>query len=249
MQYTFGSGILIARRTDQSGVVTPIQFGALQEGSIEFSQSTKQLYGQFQFPLAVARGTGKVTGKAKVGSLNGKLVNDLFFDGTQTSGHKRVSYNEAWTIPATPGPYVITAAPPSSGVFAQDGGVIFAATGLPLTRVTSGPTTGQYSLNDATGAYTFASADQGLDVYVSYLYTTTAGTTVTVGNKRLGLQPFFEVMFNRTFDGKESTVRMLRCTSSKLSFATKLEDFEIVDFEFEAFADVAGNIATISFNE
>ena len=58
--YTFGSGALFAVRGDVANS-TPVKFGALQEASVEFSASSKELYGQFQFPLAVARGTSTVS--------------------------------------------------------------------------------------------------------------------------------------------------------------------------------------------
>ena len=42
----------------------------------------KQLYGQKQFPEAVARGKCKITGKSKFAAINGKMLNDLFFGQT-----------------------------------------------------------------------------------------------------------------------------------------------------------------------
>jgi len=40
---------------------TPVPFGALQDISLDFSWTMKELYGQYQMPLAVGRGAAKVT--------------------------------------------------------------------------------------------------------------------------------------------------------------------------------------------
>ena len=56
-----------------------------------------------------------------------------------------------------------------NGPFALDGGVTYSATGLALTKVPTGPTTGQYSV-DASGDYTFAAGDNGAALLVSYSY-------------------------------------------------------------------------------
>jgi hypothetical protein len=42
--------------------------------------------------------------------------------------------------------------------------------GVPMTKVSGSPTTGQYSVNPATGVYSFASADAGKQVVISYSY-------------------------------------------------------------------------------
>ena len=53
--------------------MTPVPFGALQDVSMDISSSKKELYGQRQFPLAVARGTGKIDCKAKAASFSAML--------------------------------------------------------------------------------------------------------------------------------------------------------------------------------
>ena len=56
---------------------TPMKFGTLQDVSLDISGDVKQLYGQKQFPEAVARGKCKITGKSKFAAINGKMLNDL----------------------------------------------------------------------------------------------------------------------------------------------------------------------------
>lgn len=58
-QYTFGTGNLY---TTPVGGGAPFRFGALQDVGVDFSADVKQLFGQFQFPLDVARGKTKIEG-------------------------------------------------------------------------------------------------------------------------------------------------------------------------------------------
>lgn len=98
--YSFGAGTLFGTRSDIANS-TPVKFGAVQDVSIEFNFSVKELYGQFQFPLAVGRGTGKVQGKAKFAQINGLTFNSLFFGLSQSSGQLSTSLTEAQTVPAS----------------------------------------------------------------------------------------------------------------------------------------------------
>ena len=80
MQLSFGSGAVWGERTDVIGSgIGPRQFGVLQDIQIDFDWTDKELYGQLQFPVAVARGQGKITGKAKFAQILGLLYSDIFF--------------------------------------------------------------------------------------------------------------------------------------------------------------------------
>jgi len=68
--YSFGSGVLIGTRTDIANA-TPVNFGLVQGVTIEETATVKELTGQFQRPVAIARGTIKTTGKAKVARISG----------------------------------------------------------------------------------------------------------------------------------------------------------------------------------
>ena len=134
----FGSGVLIA--TPSGANATPVQFGALQDVSLDFSFSSKQLFGQYQFPIAFARGEGKITGKAKFTDIDGPLYNACFFGQTLSPGQKLWSYNEAGAVPAS-SPYSYTAA--NAANFDADLGVVYASSGLALAKVASTPAVGQ----------------------------------------------------------------------------------------------------------
>ena len=204
--FQFGAGTLWG--IDSSG--NPIQFGTLQEASIETSFNTKELYGSTQFPVAVARGTGKVTGKAKFAKINGEIYNSLFFGANMVTGQVLTANGESASIPAS-SPYTVTVT--NSATFADNLGVIFSDTGLPLTKVSSAPTTGQYSVS--AGVYTFAAADTGKGVAISYTYTnSTTGKKIEVTNQLLGTTPFFKIYFTAIYNGKSVNYQLPKCTSA-----------------------------------
>src|SRR6266478_2673194 len=69
-----------ADRTDVTGSgIGPDQFGILQDVQIEWDWQTKELWGQFQFPVDIARGQGKISGKAKFARIFGAIYGNLFF--------------------------------------------------------------------------------------------------------------------------------------------------------------------------
>ncbi len=241
--YSFGSGSLVG--VNSAANSTPVRFGGIQDVSIDFTFNVKELHGQSQFPLAVARGTGKISGKAKMATINGRTFNDLFFGQTLSTGNTLAAFDESGTIPATP--YQITVA--NGATFQTDLGVTDATTGLPLQKVASSPTTGQYSVGTG-GVYTFAAADTTKAVRISYTYTSaSAGKQIAITNQILGTTPLFQAVFSTTYLSKAATFTLNRCTSSKLTFATKLEDFVIPEMDFAAFADDSGAIGNLSFAE
>lgn len=242
--FRFGSGNLYA--LDTSTVTpTPVKFGTLQEVSEEFSLKEVELFGQNKFADAVGQGEGKISCKAKMAQINGALL-AMFFNVSPVTGQLLPVTGEAVSIPATPGPYTITVAH-ATGYY-KDLGVIFAATGTPLTRVATGPATGQYSLVEATGIYTFAAADQGLGVKFDYLYNSTlVGKTLTIVNQEQGQGPSFMAILHGTFQNQSVVQILNKCTSSKLSFPYKASTFAVQEFDFSAQVDDAGNIGTMSY--
>src|ERR1035438_6965901 len=98
--YQFGPGVLYGTNTAANS--TPRRFGGLQDCSTEFSFQVKELYGSYQFPLAIARGQGKIACKAKIASVNGAVLNDLFFGLSMASTpFNAMAVDEAGTIPAS----------------------------------------------------------------------------------------------------------------------------------------------------
>jgi hypothetical protein len=246
MELHFGSGNAYGMVAGAGGLLVPRKFGALQAVSIDFVFNSKELYGQSQFPIMVARGQGKVTGKAQFAALNGGALNDIFFAGTNVAGQTLAVIGEAHPIPTTP--FQVTVA--NAANFVDDLGVTNAITGAPMLRVASAPAAGQYSV--AEGVYTFSTADQsaGVTVLIDYGYTASAtGNTTTLANLLMGVAPTFQFVAPWAFNGKQAYIHLNACVSSQLTLATKLEDYVIPDFSFSAFADNANNIGKISLTE
>ena len=242
-QFSFGSGMLYGVRSDVANS-TPVKFGALQDIQIEFSFQTRELYGQNQFPITIARGQGKITGKAKFAQITGATFNNLFFGQSNTAGAQVAVTGETQTIPSS-GPYTITLA--NSG-FSGDLGVIYASSGAPLTKVASAPAAGQYAV--IANVYTFAAADAGSAILVAYTYAAgSAGNKTALVNLPMGQGPTFQAVFTETFNGKLTTLQLNQCVGSKLTIATKTDNFTIPEFDFSAFGDSNQNIGTLSFSE
>lgn len=249
--FEFGSGVLFGVPVSGNTATnpTPMQFGTLQDVSLDISGDAKQLFGQRQFPEAVARGKIKLSGKAKFARINGKMLNDLFFGQTLAAGMKATNTDFVATAATT-----VTIVPPSSGVFVNDSrgdqGVRYQATGVPLTKVPSAPAVGQYAVNTATGAYTFNAGDVGTIVLISYMYTLSAtGTTLAITNQLMGFAPTFQALLSTTYNAQQMNVLLYAALAAKLTIATKQEDFIIPEFDFECFANAGGQVLDLYSNE
>ncbi len=162
------------------------------------------------------------------------------------AGMITTALDESQAIPATP--FTVTVA--NASHFKQDWGVRYAATGLPLTRVAAAPVTGQYSVNTGTGVYTFSTGDSLATVLISYTWiNVSAGTQLNIANQLMGFAPTIQVLLENVYNGNQFSVLLYSVMASKLSFATKQEDFIIPEFDFEAFANAAGQVIDIYSNE
>ena len=245
MQQHFGNGTLFAAATqDAFGATianpTPIKFGVLQDVSIEFDRDIKELYGQLAFPVAIAGGKMKIAIKAKFAQMLGRVFNDIFLGQGMTAGVQTAAVEDltGTAIPTTP--FQITVTVPNSGTWLRDLGVLNSA-GVPLQRVASGPTTGQYSISGVI--YTFAAADVAQVVYINYAYTFTlaAAKSVTFANIAMGTVPVFGIDLPCRYNGKTAFFRLSNCVAKKLSFDPKQDDFAMNDMDIVAFADPVTN--------
>lgn len=257
MQLGFGAGALFAERTDTTGSgIGPIQFGIVQSVTVDWDFTTKPLYGNQIFPAAIARAQGRITGRAMFARINGVLWSDLMFGTSLATGKVAVALNEAATVPASP-TYTVTVA--NAATFANDLGVADAATGRLYTRVTSPAAAYEYSVDEATGIYTFAAAAASATIRLNYEYDVAgSGKKITLTNQFMGTTPTFRATFNQPISpgapggGGQSlptTLVLNACTASKLSMPTRVDDWQIQEFDFEAFADVSGAIGSISTDE
>ena len=170
----------------------------MQEVTIEETANIKELTGQYQRPVAVARGTIKTTGKAKVARISGLAFANLFYGLAPVAGQLATSFAEAGVVPASVRPM---SASSNASTLVHDDGVPYAATGLPLTQVAATPAAGQYGV--AGGIYSFNPVGGGKAVLVSYTYTISeTGQKFTVTNQLLGTTPTFQAYFYTTFQGQ-----------------------------------------------
>ena len=245
IQVLFGAGNLTLTRTDVANS-TPTKFGVLQSVEIDFDFTNKDLIGQNQFPVDVARAQGKITGKAKIANIYANGINDAFFGGTLSPGTAGDLYvqNEAHTVAST------TQQVTNHVGFIADQGVFYASSGLQLQQVAAGSeVAGKYSVATATGTYTFAVADEVALVF-NYTYGVTTGASkIVVANQLMGTSPVFSVLLATTYKGNVMNLELPAAISTKLTFPFKNIDYTINDFEFSAYANSAGTVATITMTQ
>ena len=249
----FGAGKLIATPTmDAAGNAvtnpTPVTVAVLQDVSVDFDYETKTLHGSQQFPVAVGRGKGKITWKAKSGDFSGSMLGSLFLGQAPTASRRGAMVDAPHVIPSATA-YTVTVTPPSSGTFVADLGVTDVLTGQPMKRVSTTPAAGQYTVNPTTGLYTFAVDDKGKAILVSYEYaiaSSPTSETFMITNTLMGHTPSFSALFYNQFNGKTLVMKLNQSTLGKLALPFKNDDFTLTDLDAEAFADSAGQIGYIS---
>lgn len=242
-QAVFGPGSLYVTRNDNAGPNTPVNIGYCNEFQFDETAEHKELYGQNQYPLVVARSVFKTSGKMKAAVISGLALNAAFYGLATSTGQLQAVFAESHPVPTTP--FQVTIAPPGGGTFDTDLGVVNSVTGIPLVKVASGPVTGQYSV--AGAVYTMAAADVGNVLLFSYAYTTAgAGMKITVTNQPIGTTPTFQLDYVSTLYGASFYVRMFVCISTKLVRTFKLTDFMMPEIDFAFFPNVSGNVYTMS---
>lgn len=229
---------------------SPMKFGVVQDLSFEYSFTEKELRGQWQMPIAIARGAGKILGKAKLAKIDVAMYNSLFW-GLSIAAVQQQIVKETSNIPASPGPYTIAGVAGATVLCVEDIGVID-VNGNRFIKVASAPATGQYSvaIGATTGiTYTFAAADASKQATITYRYNPASGyDTLVLTNQLMGVAPFFAVNYLGSYDSGSLMLHLNKCTSNKLSLPLKLEDFLIAEFDFMVLDDGTGNIGSISNN-
>lgn len=238
MAYIFGTGLLTL--IPSATVPNPVTVAVLKDVSVDTSYDIKELMGQYQVALAVAKGKLKITAKAKSGTVSGALLNAHLAGSTIAPGSLVGIQGEAGTVAA--GTYQTQVA--NHAAWDTDYGVIDTDTGTYMTRVDTVTTTGQYSV--ASGVYQFDAGDVGKHVKIFYSYTSPSiGTTVTLTNQLMGTgTPFQLVLFN-SYAGNSQGIKFYAAHSAKLSMALKSDDFMEEDIDFEIFADANGNVVSL----
>ncbi len=247
--FEFGAGILTGLRTDIAGVQTPRQFGTMQDVAIEFAGDPKELYGALQFPVDTARGKTKISGKAKMATIQGRFYNDIFFGQTLAKGQLKFTVPPGETF--TPGSGSVTYTVAFSGsVPLVDQGVFYTSgTGEQLDASSTASGAGTYLFTASTGIYTFASADIGNPMLLNYTYTVTSGYNIAIGNPYMGTTTRFTATLKQIFEGNQLVLVLNACVSNRLSYPTRLDDYLIQDLDFTAFANAAGAVGSLNITQ
>ena len=85
---------------------------------------------------------------------------------------------------------------------------------------------------------------------ISYTFVSAAtGTQLNITNQLMGFAPTIQVLLETVYNSNQFSVLLYSVVASKLTFATKQEDFIIPEFDFEAFANAAGQVIDMYSNE
>ena len=246
----FGAGVLFATPLNDAygtaiALPSPIQFGIVQDITIDDSADVKELYGANQYPVDIGRGKAKLAIKCKQAQFSAELFNSIYFGQSLVAGYDAV-YADSIGTNATAA-VAITPTSPFGGTstFVADLGVQ-SGNGVPYTRVTSSPTSGQYSLSGETYSFSPVDVAAGAVVFISYQYANSTnpgtGKLLTVNNLPMGSVPVFSAQFFNSRNGHTVWRKFPRCVATKLSMDFKNDDFSIPDLEMSCFAD-SNNVA------
>lgn len=237
--FQFGIGDMFATPTG-GNLATPSfpqRFGVLQDVNVDIDQKLAELRGQNKFPDDVAPSDMTMKGKGGFAQIEIDIYNALYFADTVTANQtKQMIADEAHTVTVT------TATVSGTVPILVDLGVKVQATGQILIQVPSAPAAGQYSVNLTTGVYTFNAAQTGIVALISYVPAlVAAGRTLVVNNHIQGYGPIFDLWLRQPYQGANG-MHLFACRASKMSAPMKRDGYLISDFEFQCFANAAGQI-------
>lgn len=252
--FPFGSGKMFFKRSTDLGFFR-IGVAAMQEGGWSIDVDVKELHGSNRFPVDVRTGMGKIEGTAKYTDWDADVIGTIL-DGRVgvdpvSTGSNVLAVNVEATIPPTAGPYTVTITvptTPSAGTYVKSLEVIFAATGIPLEQVATAttPTTGQFHIattGTTTMIYTFAAADQGLAVKITYMYShATSGKKVTWGNVPIGTTPILAGIFQGISDAKQMVLELDNVVAHGMKWSQRIDDWSHIDTQLKAFADPGSDV-------
>lgn len=191
-QYTFGTGTLIAKRTDAAGTQVAF-FGVTERWDLDFDQKLVPLIGSDKVAVDVAPATLTVTGEVRFTRIMATAFGNLLAGESPVGGSGfDLSGPETYANLAST---QVTVA--NTATFIEDLGVYYHRTGQGLVPVAANPAVGQYvpPPNNSAGVYTFATADRtaagGLDIY--YANGVKTLNEVDVDNVPMGTGPVLEI--------------------------------------------------------
>lgn len=255
--FNFGAG---RARLIPAGGGQPVELGVVQSASVELKVDLKELRGPYRYPIAVADGKGTASGKVNFASFWPETLSSIL-GGTLTTGAQHAAIGETAVIGSSA--HTVTLANPTTFVAGSEIVAVVDATGDPVyySRVaagseasssTAGQAQGAYSINNTTGVLSFAAADAGLTVVVSYLYTPATdvnSNTVSIQQVGMNSAATFQLTLigtaaknSFTNQAQQFIVRFNACLAPSLKMDFKLDDWTYLDLDFMAFIDAYGNL-------
>lgn len=226
-----GMGIIVPPGANPTG----IRLATLRNVSVKFSTEYKDLEGEDDVAIdsGVASRKCAITAQTAEWRLEALVA---FFAGTLTAGRTIPVKDEGFTIPSTP--FQVTVANPTGFV---DGTVRNLTTGRFMTRVASAPATGQYSVS-VGGVYTFAAADTGNSVLISYFYTSATGAQVDVLARPSAIATLPKLYVgNSNSAGKDVLWEFPKVKLPEIGYSFQNRDWASHDVSLEAIAEVVGS--------
>jgi hypothetical protein len=232
----FGAGQLLAAPQATSGNPapnpTPLQIGAVQNVKCTFGGDIKELYSQNQWAIDSAVGKRSIKGSFEFAQMSNEFFSQMFFADAVTVGSVETAINEPHTIPATPFSVTTT----NAAHFTLDLGVTYAASGIPLQNVETLTGGGQYTYVESTGVYTFDAADTLVLVLINYMYSnSTLGTSMVAGNHPMGWGPVMQLDVVFPYEGGGIGFLFPNVRLGKIDLTTKLDDYLMMQTDFQAF--------------
>ena len=214
---------------------TPVPFALLTGLSLDIAVDYKQFEGNYLYTKAVGIAAVKATGKIDSANIYGGAMG-LVLGASPAAGSKIPVIGEV-KLGLAGGTYTVA----QGATFDADFAVLDLTAGIQMQRVASAPASGQYSVNTATGVYTFNVADNGHNLSFTYTYTGAAvGKTTSVSNAVSGIASGFVLAgFAPNTNGKPLGVKLFQAFIPKLSLALKPDDFVMKSLDFFAAEDPA----------
>jgi len=246
-QFVLGTGTLYAipRTKPRGGATdqTPLRLGTLKNVTIDVTLEHNYPGTQLETKIQPARAGVSIACSAALGSFSGRAISQIWFGQNVESGNYKVVRDEEHTIPSTPGPYTVTVTSP--GTYDDDLGVVNAATSANYALNATAPAAaGEYARS--ANVYTFHADDAGKTVAISHLYTLATGKKITLTNRWKDLAPMFVCILNGWYNEQQMTVVLKNCVTERFTMPTVLDQFMLMDFEFEALAGTDGSIGSVN---
>ena len=194
------------------------------------------MFGAAAYAEDSAGGSRKITGSLKVGQIKAGQLSDLFFAAPAVSGHPVCVIDEGGTAGVVP----VADDWDTGQTNITDMGVDSAVDGFPMTRVTTVANNGEYEVNEATGIYSFKTANpRAAAVRPSYRYTTTGGNTYEMGNPLIGTIADMELVLWKPRFTKNMGIILYHAVMTSLDLPAKREEYTEATLNFSCFVDPA----------